>query len=123
MELSKGKAREEHKMLSEKQIEELEAKGAKRWTKGTMDRLYFNATSYGIEYDRYKSGNISQSRYIDKDGEDHGLSHAACGRILAAKLWVDVADGKLYSKYAPTNDWQWDDIVSRVEEDVNEVMA
>ena len=110
-------------MLNEKQIEALEAKGAKRWTKGTMDRLYFNAKSYGIHCDLYNSGNIRQAWYVSKDGEEHYISNSACGRILNAKLWVDIADGKLWAKFEPRNDEEWDDIVARVKEDVNAVLA
>lgn len=110
-------------MLSEKQIEALEAKGAKRWTKGTMDRLYFNPKHYGIHYGLYNSGNIRQAWYIDKDGEERYISNSECRRILNAKLWVDIADGKLWAKFEPQNDEEWDDIVARVKEDVNAVLA
>lgn len=110
-------------MLSEKQIEALEAKGAKRWTKGTMDRLYFNPKHYGIHYDLYNSGNIRQAWYVSKDGEERYISNSECRRILNAKLWVDIADGKLWAKFEPRNDQEWDDIVARVKEDVNAVLA
>ena len=43
-------------------IKELENKGFNRWTKGDMDRLYFNVEkSEYFEVEYYKSGNVSSA--------------------------------------------------------------
>lgn len=59
-------------------IDTLEKKGFSRWTKGDMDRLYFNIQNSGhMEVDHYKTGNIS---YASVDGEE--ISHRFAGQIL-----------------------------------------
>lgn len=77
--------------LTEKQIAALEAVGFNRWTKGTMDRLYINAETLGLELDYYKSGNISGASYR---GET--ISHKRGGEMKAAKTYIDVATGELH---------------------------
>lgn len=53
-------------------IKKFEDAGFKRWTKGGYDRLYIDATACGLEYDTYKSGNISSATF---NGE--AISNAA----------------------------------------------
>lgn len=79
--------------MNEAMIEKFEDAGFKRWTKGDYDRLYINATALGLEYDCYKSGNIHSACF---KGED--ISNAHAGRMLATKVWVNVATGKLFWK-------------------------
>lgn len=76
--------------LNEKQIAAYEAKGAKRWTKSSMDRLYFNATDYGCEFDYYGTGNIRSCRF---DGER--VSNAEGYRFKSSKVFIDVNTGEL----------------------------
>ena len=77
--------------LNEKQIEALETKGAKRWTKGNHDRLYVNAEELGLEYERYKTSNVRSAEWC---GER--ISNADARRLLASKVYVDVAAGELH---------------------------
>jgi len=77
--------------LTEKQIAALEAAGFNRWTKGSMDRLYINADTLGLELDYYKSGNISGATYR---GET--ISHKRGGEMKAAKTYIDVNTGELH---------------------------
>ena len=79
--------------LNEKQIEKLEAKGFKRWTKNGMDRLYINPTSYGVEYEYYNTGNI---RTCWINGET--TSNANGRRLKAAKVYIDIETGELHIK-------------------------
>lgn len=67
-------------------VEDLEKKGFNRWTKGDMDRLYFNIQKSGhMEVDHYKTGNIS---YAAIDGEE--ISHRFAGQILSVKCFIDL---------------------------------
>lgn len=77
-------------------IEDLEKKGFNRWTKGEMDRLYFNLEKAGaLELDYYKSGNL-RSAYLD--GER--ISNAEACRLLAVKCFIDLKNGnKLVVQY------------------------
>lgn len=77
-------------------IEALEKKGFNRWTKGNMDRLYFNIEKSGdLELDYYKSGNL---RSADLDGER--ISNAEACRLLAVKCFIDLKNGnKLVVQY------------------------
>ena len=78
--------------LSEEMIKNLEDKGFRRWTKGTMDRLYINAGALGLETRRYKTGNIS---YAEFNGVE--ISHAEGYRMLSAKTYIDIKTGKVFS--------------------------
>ena len=73
-------------------IEALEKKGFNRWSKGDMDRLYFNIQKSGhMDVDYYKTGNIS---YASVDGEE--ISH----RFLAVKCFIDLKnDNRLVIQY------------------------
>lgn len=79
-------------MLTEERITELESKGFKRWQKGNLDRLYINAAQLGLICTYYKTGNIHTA-------EMNGVlvSNSEGYRIKAAKTFVDVKTGKLYS--------------------------
>lgn len=77
-------------------IEALEKKGFSRWTKGDMDRLYFNITRSGhMEVDHYNTGNIS---FAAVDGEE--ISHRFAGQILSVKCFIDLKNkNKLVIQY------------------------
>lgn len=82
-------------MLNEKMIKKFEDAGFKRWTKGGYDRLYIDATACGLEYDTYKSGNISSATF---NGE--AISNARAGRMKAMKMYVDIATGEFHAEHA-----------------------
>lgn len=77
-------------------IKALEKKGFSRWTKGDMDRLYFNIQKSGhMEVDHYKTGNIS---FAAIDGEE--ISHRFAGQILSVKCFIDLKnDNRLVIQY------------------------
>lgn len=77
-------------------VESLEKKGFSRWTKGDMDRLYFNIQKSGhMEVDHYKTGNIS---FAAIDGEE--ISHRFAGQILSVKCFIDLKnDNRLVIQY------------------------
>lgn len=77
-------------------IETLEKKGFNRWTKGDMDRLYFNIERSGhMVVDHYNTGNIS---YASVDGEE--ISHRFAGQILSVKCFIDLKnDNRLVIQY------------------------
>lgn len=81
--------------LNEKQIAALEGKGFKRWTKGSMDRLYIDATEMGLELTYYKTGNVSGATW---QGEQ--ISNSQGRAYKYAKTYIDVATGEVVS----TND-------------------
>ena len=67
-------------------FEELENKGFNRWTKGDMDRLYFNIEkSEYFEVEYYKSGNVS-SAYL----EGEHISNAEAYRLMSVKCFIDL---------------------------------
>ena len=67
-------------------IEELEKRGFNRWTKGDMDRLYFNVEkSEYLDVDYYKSGNVS-SAYL----EGERISNAEAYRLMSVKCFIDL---------------------------------
>lgn len=77
-------------------IDALEKKGFSRWTKGDMDRLYFNIARSGhMEVEHYKTGNIS---FAAVDGEE--ISHRFAGQILSVKCFIDLKnDDRLVIQY------------------------
>lgn len=79
--------------LNEKQIAALEEKGFKRWTKGSLDRLYINAETLGLEVDRYKSSGYVSSAYY----RGERLSHKRGSEMASAKTYIDIATGELTS--------------------------
>lgn len=86
-------------MLGEAKIIELAEKGFKRWTKGNVDRLYINATQLGLVCGYYNTGNI---RWAEFNGES--ISNSQARRYKAAKTFVDVKTGAVYSDYETLKD-------------------
>lgn len=80
--------------LSESVISSLTSKGFKRWTKGNCDRLYINARDLGLVCTYYKTGNIHSAEF---NGER--ISNSMGYRYKAAKTFVDVSNGKVYSDF------------------------
>ena len=78
--------------LTQEKIADLESKGFKRWTKGSMDRMYINASQLGLICTFYKTGNISTAEF---NGER--ISNSQARRIRTSKTFVDVNTGKVYS--------------------------
>lgn len=89
--------------MTEKMIKALESKGFHRWTKGDYDRLYANAEDFGLYTETYNSGNI---KYAELNGVK--ISNAAAGRILSAKIYIDIKTDKL--------------ITSRITADADEIV-
>lgn len=77
--------------LTAETIAKYEAAGFKRWTKGSMDRLYVNATTLGLEVSYYKTGNVSSAKW-----QGERISNADARRLLSSKVWVDIATGELH---------------------------
>lgn len=86
--------------MNDKQIAAYEAKGFNRWTKGSMDRLYINATDLGLEVEYYKTGNVSSAKW---DGES--ISNADARRFNSSKVFVDINTGELHVQDRTTVDW------------------
>lgn len=80
--------------MTDTMIAKLEAKGGKRWIKGSMDRMYFNATVLGLELEYYKTGNICDASF-----RGTGLSNSMGGRYKAAKTYIDLATGDVHSDF------------------------
>lgn len=78
--------------LNEKQIAALEEKGFRRWTKGTMDRLYINAETMGLEIERRKSGSVSSAYY-----RGERISNNLGSAMAYAKTYIDIATGELHA--------------------------
>ena len=67
-------------------IDALEKKGFNRWTKGNMDRLYFNIEKSGyLDVDYYKTGNV-RSAYLN--GER--ISNAEAYRLMSVKCFINL---------------------------------
>lgn len=86
--------------LSEKQIEALEKKGFRRWTKGDYDRLYINAWNLpGIVTNWKKKG----KKTITVEGEE--LSYGKSLDVTYAKIWIDLktlevnVDARIYEEF------------------------
>ena len=73
-------------------IEELEALGFKRWTKNGMDRMYINASALGLNYTKYKTGNVSSAWF-----KGDSISNCECRRMLGAKTYIDLKLQKVFS--------------------------
>lgn len=78
--------------LNEKQITALEEKGFRRWTKGSMDRLYINAERLGLEVECYKTGNVFSAYYR---GEK--ISNKRGTEMKNSKTYIDITTGELIS--------------------------
>lgn len=72
-------------MTKEEKIEAAIKAGGKRWHKGTMNRIYFNAPALGLECEYYKSGNVRSATF---NGED--ISNKKASGMLFAKSYIDV---------------------------------
>jgi len=88
--------------MNEKMIAKLETKGFKRWTKGSMDRLYLNAQACGLEVTYYNTGNVKSARF---DGEY--ISNGAGRRMLNQKTYIDLSNDSVHSTY-------WDDTFAEI---------
>jgi hypothetical protein len=77
-------------------IETLKSIGGSEWTTsdGSKHRVYFSISDMlGIEVETYKTGNIC---YAERNGQK--LSNGKAARYTSGKLFVDVADGKIYTQ-------------------------
>ena len=81
--------------MTDAKIQKLEQIGFKRWTKGTMDRLYINAEQLGLDCAYYKTGNISGA-----DFKGERISNSEAYRMKAAKTYVDARTGVLHGTHA-----------------------
>lgn len=97
-------------MLNDKIIAALEARGFKRWTKGTMDRLYVNARELGLKLKYYNTGNVSDATFR---GEQ--LSNSQGRRYKAAKTYIDVVTGEIVGEY--------DDLIEAAQELYDQAVA
>ena len=78
--------------MTEQNIKALEERGFKRWTKGSMDRLYVNAAQLGLVCEYYNTGNIKSAYF-----RGNRTSNSEGKRMKGAKTFVDVATGIVYS--------------------------
>ena len=88
--------------------------GAKRWSKGGRDRLYVDRMMFAvcdIDIHRYKTGNISSCTV---DGES--ISNCDARRLLDMSIYVDLADGKIYSRVHSHVQDVADKVIARVKE-------
>jgi hypothetical protein len=85
-----AEAREQKTESREEKIERLSRKYS-RWTKAGYDRIYFNATKLGLEYDTYNTGNL---KWVTID--DQIISNCKGRRILNDKAYWDLNTDKLY---------------------------
>lgn len=76
-------------------IEELEAKGFKRWQKNGMDRMYINASTLGLICTYYKTGNISNAEF-----RGNWISNSECCRLKGAKTYIDLNNKRIVSDSA-----------------------
>ena len=76
-------------------IEELEAKGFKRWQKNGMDRMYINASALGLICTYYKTGNISSAEF---NGQP--ISNSNARGLKAAKTYIDLNNKRIVSDSA-----------------------
>ena len=84
--------REENKTMTNEKVEALEKLGAKRWTKGSYDRLYIGAKVLGLECSYYKTGNVKDATF-----RGDSISNCEARRLMYAKTYIDIATGTLYS--------------------------
>ena len=72
--------------MTEMQIAKLVEMGAKRWTKGNKDRLYFSAWTLGLGYAPRTAK--SNARCLMIDGEE--LTITKGNKLAAAKIYIDL---------------------------------
>ena len=71
--------------------------GGKEWTGGTHHRIYFKPQHIlGLEVEYYKSGSL---RNVTLNGER--ISNSKAGRIINAKLYVNVPTGEVVTDLEP----------------------
>ena len=73
-------------------IEEMEAKGFKRWQKNGMDRMYINASALGLTCTYYKTGNISSAEFGGSS-----ISNSQARALKDAKTYVDLVKKQIVS--------------------------
>lgn len=82
-------------------VETITAIGGNLWERHGKRRVYLNdwPTLAGIDWDTYKTGNISSATY---QGEP--ISNRQAGLLLGSidKIWFDDADGKLHCRFGYT---------------------
>ena len=84
-------------------IRRLTDAGGRRWQKGAMDRVYFNADAimelieFCVSY--YKTGNVC-SASIAGDRISNSSARQYLGDLENSKFWVDLADGSIHVKRA-----------------------
>ncbi len=78
--------------MTEAMIANLTDKGFKRWQKGNMDRMYVNAGTLGLVCTYYNTGNVRSAEF-----QGHDISNCEARRMKAAKTFIDVRTGKVYS--------------------------
>lgn len=71
-------------MLNDKIIKALEERGFKRWTKNSMDRLYINAETLGLDRETYKY-------------RGERVSNTLAREMLAAKTYIDIETERVFS--------------------------
>lgn len=81
--------------MTEKQIEKLVEMGAKRWTKGNKDRLYFSAWVLGLGYAPRTAK--TNSRCLMIDGEE--LTITKGNKLAAAKVYIDLTTDEIVCDY------------------------
>ena len=82
-------------MMNQEMISKLESMGGKRWQKGNMDRIYFNAATLGLTCTYHKTGSISSAMFGDEE-----ISNNHAGKLKAAKTYVDVERQQIVSDSA-----------------------
>ena len=81
--------------MTEKQIEKLVEMGAKRWTRGNKDRLYFSPWTLGLcNAPRTAKTN---SRCLMIDGEE--LTITKGNKLAAAKVYIDLTTDEIVCDY------------------------
>ncbi|ELX5323372.1 hypothetical protein SJZ58_004354 [Salmonella enterica] len=109
--------KEVYSKMKEITVEALEALGGNRWTKSSMDRVYFNgetlAEIVGFSFSTYKTGNVSSASLGDKH-----LSNTRAERIrttlFMCKFWFDVNDKKFHCKYFNEKEITFDYVVEAI---------
>lgn len=81
--------------ITEEKINELTNKGFTRWTKAGKDRLYINATTLGLSYCKYNTGNIRSAAFSGSE-----ISNAEARRMLSSKTYIDLVLGTIVSDNA-----------------------
>ena len=78
-------------------ITRLVAAGGNQWIAGTNHRVYFRPHYIlGLQIERYKTGSL---RNVTMNGER--ISNSKAGRIMNAKLYVDVTTGEVVTDLEP----------------------